>query len=76
MFSSALAYMSRLYSEVMAMRSSVTYTPCATSPREKTGNIIMFAQFDEGNLLSETCNDAESGDESDDGSIMPPLLSK
>ena len=34
----------------------------------------MFAQFDEGNLLSETCNDAESGDKSDDGSIMPPLL--
>ena len=36
----------------------------------------MFAQFEEGNLLSETRKNAESGDESDDDSIMPPLLSK
>ena len=27
-------------------------------------------------MLYETSNDAESGDESDDDSIMPPLLSK
>ena len=60
----------------MAMHPSVTYTPCATSLRKKTGNIIKFTQFEEENLLSETCNDAEIGDESNDDSMMPPLLSK
>ena len=30
----------------------------------------MFTQIEEGNLLTETCNDAESGDESDKESIM------
>ena len=57
------------------MRPSVTYTPCAISSR-KTGDIITFTQFEEGNLLSETHNDAESGDKSNDNAIMPPLLSK
>ena len=57
------------------MLPSVIYTPCATSSREQTGDIITFTQFEEGNLLSESCNDAESGDESDDNSVMPPLLS-
>ena len=45
----------------------------------KSGNIITFAQFEEGDLISETRENAEiddeSGDESDDDSIMPPLLS-
>ena len=50
----------------MAMRLSVTYTPCATSPREQTGDIITFTQFEEGDLIFDTRNDAESGDESDD----------
>ena len=50
----------------MAMRTFVTYTPCATSSREQTGDIITFAQFEEGNLLSETRENAESGDKSDD----------
>ena len=31
----------------------MTYTPCATSSMGKTGNIITFVQFEEGNLLSE-----------------------
>ena len=75
-FSSALAYTSKPYSKAMAMRPSVTYTTCATSSREQTGNIITFAQFEEGNLLSFTSNDVESGDKSDDNSIMPPLLIK
>ena len=57
------------------MRPSVTYTPCAISSR-KTGDIITFTQFEEGNLLSETHNDAESGDKSNDNAIMPPLLSE
>ena len=52
--------------ETMAMHLAVTYTTCATSSREKTGYIIMFEQFEESNLLSEHCNDAKSGDESDD----------
>ena len=47
------------------MRPAVTYTPYATSFKEQTVYIITFAQFEEGNILTETCNDAESGDESD-----------
>ena len=47
------------------MRPSVTYTPCATSSREQTGDIITFTQFEEGNLLSETSNDAESSEKYD-----------
>ena len=54
----------------MATRPAVTYTPYATSSKEQTGNVITFAQFEEGNLLTETRNDTESGDESDSESIM------
>ena len=75
-FSSTLPYVSLPYSEAMYMRPSVMCTPCATSSRGKTGNIIALAQFEEGNLLSEIRNNAESGDESDDGLIIPPILSK
>ena len=32
--------------------------------------MITFAQFEEGNILTKTCNDAKSGDESDNESIM------
>ena len=74
--SSALSYTSQPYSEAMAMRPSVTCTPCATSLREKTGNIITFAKFEEVNILAKTCTNAESGDKSYDDSIMPPLLSE
>ena len=49
----------------MTMRPAVTYTPCATSPREQTGDIIKLAQFEEGNILTKTRNDAENGDKSD-----------
>ena len=70
MFSSALSYTSRPYSEAMAMRPAVTYTPYETPLREQTGNVITFAQFEEGNLLTETRNNAEIGDESDSESIM------
>ena len=69
-FSSALSYTSRPYSEAITMRPSVTYTPYTTSSKEQTGNVITFAQFEEGNILNETCNDAEIGDESDNESIM------
>ena len=56
--SSALAYISRPYSEVMAIRPAVTYTPYDASLKEQNGNIITFAQFDDGNLLSETRENA------------------
>ena len=69
-FTSALAYASQPYSEAMAMRPAVAYTPCATSSKEKTGNVITFAQFEEGNILTETCNNSESSDEYDNRSIM------
>ena len=52
------------------MRPAVTYTPHATSSKEQTGDVITFTQFEEGNILTETRNDAESGDESDNESIM------
>ena len=54
----------------MAMRPEVTYTPYATSSKEQTGDVITFTQFEEGNLISETCNDTESDEESDSKSIM------
>ena len=76
MFSSALAYMSQSYSEATAMRPAVMYTPCATSSRGGNGDIITFAQFEEGSILTKTHNDAEIGDKYDDDSIMPPLLSE
>ena len=56
-FSSALSYTSRPYSEAMAMRPAVMYNPYAISSREQTGAIIMFAQFEEGNILTETSSD-------------------
>ena len=58
------------------MHPPVTYTPYATSLTEQTDDIIMFAQFEEGGLFSETRNDAESDEKSDDYSIMLALLSK
>ena len=54
----------------MAMRPEVTYTPYATSSKEQTCNVITFAHFEEGNLLTETINDTESSDESDSKSTM------
>ena len=69
-FSSALSYTSQPYAEAMAIRPAVTYTPYTTSSKEQTGNVITFSQFAEGNLITETRNDTESGDESDSESIM------
>ena len=47
------------------MRPAVTYTPYATSSKEQTGDVITFTQFEEGTILTETRNDAESCGESD-----------
>ena len=69
-FSSALSCTSRPYAEAMAMRLIVTYTPYATSSKEQAVDVITFAQFEEGNLVTETRNDTESGDEYDSKSIM------
>ena len=52
------------------MRPAVTYTPYATSSREQTGNVIMFAKFEEENILTETRNDADSCGESNNNSLM------
>ena len=68
--SSALSYTSRPYSEATVMRPAVTFTLYATSMKEQTGDVITFKQFQEGNILTETCNDTESGEESDNESIM------
>ena len=51
-FSSAMSYTSRPYAEAMAMRPAVTYTPYTMSSKEQTSDVITFAQFEEGDLLS------------------------
>ena len=58
------------------MRPDVMYTPCDTSLRKQTGNIITFTQFEEGNTWNKPRNNEESGEKSDDDSIMPPLPSE
>ena len=40
------------------------------NPPPQTGDVITFAQFEEGNLLNETRNDTEIDDASDSESIM------
>ena len=62
--------MSQPYSEAMVMRPAVTYTLYATSSKEQTGNVFTFAQIEVGNILTETHINAESGDESDNESII------
>ena len=52
------------------MRMEVTYTSYATSSKEQTGDVITFEKFEEGNILTETRNYAESCDESNNESIM------
>ena len=52
------------------MRMSVMFTLYATPSKEQTGDLIMLAQFEEGNILTKTHKYVESGDESDNKSIM------
>ena len=82
-FSSTLSYTSQPYAEAMDMRQAVSYTPYTTYSREQNVNIIKLAQFEKGDLLSETqnlwsetCDDAESGYKSDDNSTISPLISE
>ena len=44
--SSTLAYTSQPYAEAMDMRPAVSYIPCAAYSKEKTSDIITFAQFE------------------------------
>ena len=60
----------------MAMCLDMAYKPYDKSSKEQTGDIIKFAQFEEGDLLYETSDDAESGENSDDNLIMPSLISE
>ena len=73
-FSSALAYTSQPCSEAISMRPAVLYIPYAASSKGETGNIIMFAHFEEGSFLLESRNGTESGDKSDEDSTIPPLI--
>ena len=75
-FSITLAYTSQPYSEAMAVHPAVSYIPCDTYSRVKSGDIITFTHFEERDLLSETCEDAENGDEYDYESIITPLISE
>ena len=58
------------------MCTVVSYIPHATYLKEKAGNIITFIQFEQGGLLSENHYDAERGDESNDDSIIAPIIIK
>ena len=64
--SSTLAYMQRPYVKTMAMCLAVSYIRNATSSKEKTDDIITFTQFEEGKLLYETHDNAESSEKSND----------
>ena len=81
-FYSALADTSHPHLEALAMQPSVSYIMYATSYHEKTGNIITFAQFEEGGLVQNKNSGEEeelfltsidelcTEDGSDDGSII------
>ena len=56
--------------EILTRSTNSELPTLPTDFEKQTGNIITFTQFEEGNLISETLNDTESGDESDSKSIM------
>ena len=65
-FSSALVYISQPYEEAMDILPSVSYINYYIYSRVQTVDIITFTQFEEGNLLSETCSDTKMCNESDE----------
>ena len=71
-----MAYLSQAYAKAVVMRSAVLHIPYATCSREGNGDIIIFAQFEEGGLLSGTRDDTEISDEYDDNSTLAPLISE
>ena len=56
-----------MYSEALAILPSVLYILCVTLSHEQTGDIITFAQFEEGNLVENKRNKKE------DESILAPI---
>ena len=60
----------------MDVRLVVSCIPYATFSKEKPDNIITFAQFKKGDLLSETCNNTEGVNKYDDNSTLVPLISE
>ena len=58
------------------MHTAVSYTSYSKYLRVKVGDIIMFEQFEYGNLLSETRDDIGIGNKYYDDSTMPPLIRK
>ena len=69
-----MSYTSQPYAEAMVVQLAVSCIAYAASSEEQTGDIITFTQFEEGNLLSVTCNDTESGNKYDDDSTIAPLI--
>ena len=60
----------------MAVQPAVPYLPYAKSARVQTGNIIELAQFEQGDLLSETHNDTEIGNEYYNDLTLVPIISE
>ena len=58
-FSNALAYISRPYSEALAIQSAVLYIMYDTSSNGQIGNIIIFSQFEEKCFVQNERNVAE-----------------
>ena len=54
-----------VYKAKIQSDGSLNKIKLATSSKEQTGDVITFTQFEEGDLLTETRNDTEIGDESD-----------
>ena len=68
--------MSQPYLEETAIQPAMFYKLYTTYSKEKTGDITPFIHFEEGNLLSEPHYVTESGEKSDYGSTLPPLISE
>ena len=60
----------------MDMKPAVSYIPYATSSRGETRDIITSAHFEEGHLLSKTCDGTERNNKYDGDSTLPPLTSE
>ena len=56
--------------EILTQSTDSELPTLPTDVEKQTGDVITFAQFQEGNLISETRNDTESGDKFDRKSIM------
>ena len=60
----------------MVVQPSVSYIEYDASLKVKTGDIITFPNFEEGNLSPKSYNGTESGYKSDDDLTLPPLISE